>query len=251
MNNELTLERFCVWEEKNLIGPETKLESSGSVKPADTINEIKSEFVKKGCEDIGKIKLKRLISNENARKRYHKNIEKERERYQKRKQNPLYQQKRKEYHKKNSEKIKEKRKEYFVNLRKTNSYKKRMREYIRNRRKNDIDFRISKNLGVRIHHALTGLTKKSERTEKLLGCSIIDFKKYIQSLFIDEMNWNNYGEWHIDHIMPCSSFDLTKEEEQKKCFHYTNLQPLWKKDNIIKNDFLPDGKRARDVISCP
>jgi hypothetical protein len=48
------------------------------------------------------------------------------------------------------------------------------------------------------------------------------------------MNWENQGEWHIDHILPCASFDLTKEEEQRKCFHYTNLQPLWAKDNMIK-----------------
>ena len=48
------------------------------------------------------------------------------------------------------------------------------------------------------------------------------------------MNWNNIGKWHIDHIKPCKSFDLTKSDEQKKCFHYTNLQPLWALDNIKK-----------------
>ena len=49
------------------------------------------------------------------------------------------------------------------------------------------------------------------------------------------MTWDNYGEWHIDHIKPCCGFDLTDFEQQKKCFHYTNLQPLWAKDNITKN----------------
>jgi desulfoferrodoxin (superoxide reductase-like protein) len=52
------------------------------------------------------------------------------------------------------------------------------------------------------------------------------------------MNWDNYGRsgWHIDHIKPCASFDLTKKEEQLKCFHYTNLQPLWARENLIKSD---------------
>jgi len=48
------------------------------------------------------------------------------------------------------------------------------------------------------------------------------------------MSWNNHGEWHIDHIKPCTSFDLSKLSEQKKCFHYKNLQPLWAKDNLSK-----------------
>ena len=50
------------------------------------------------------------------------------------------------------------------------------------------------------------------------------------------MTWDNHGQWHIDHIKPCAKFDLTDKDQQKACFHYTNLQPLWKEDNLSKRD---------------
>ena len=61
------------------------------------------------------------------------------------------------------------------------------------------------------------------------------------------MSWDNYGDWHIDHIIPCAAFDLTDIEQQKKCFNYKNLQPLWAEENLKKLDFLPDGRRAVDI----
>jgi hypothetical protein len=60
--------------------------------------------------------------------------------------------------------------------------------------------------------------------------------QHLKDHFLPEMNWDNYGAWHIDHIRPCASFDLTDPEQQKQCFHYTNLQPLWAADNIRKAD---------------
>jgi hypothetical protein len=68
------------------------------------------------------------------------------------------------------------------------------------------------------------------------------------------MNYKEHNEktkairngWHIDHIKPCSSFDLTKEEEQRKCFHYTNLQPLWATDNRKKADKIDHKKDDKD-----
>jgi hypothetical protein len=70
----------------------------------------------------------------------------------------------------------------------------------------------------------------------LLGCSVEECKQHLEFQFKPEMNWNNYGNiWEIDHIKPCSNFDLTNTEQQKQCFHYTNLQPLFKTSGIAKN----------------
>lgn len=67
-----------------------------------------------------------------------------------------------------------------------------------------------------------------------LGCSKEEFILYFQAKFKERMKWENHGEWHIDHIKPCASFNLLNEDEQKKCFHYTNLQPLWASENLSK-----------------
>lgn len=78
---------------------------------------------------------------------------------------------------------------------------------------------------------------KSQSSLSLTGCnSWNELKQYLENKFQKGMTWDNYGEWHIDHIKPCSSFDLTDTSEQKKCFHYTNLQPLWAIDNLSKSD---------------
>lgn len=79
---------------------------------------------------------------------------------------------------------------------------------------------------------------KSGNTLKLIGCSFLELKIYLESQFKEGMTWNNHNlkGWHIDHIKPISLYDLSKEEEQKECFHYTNLQPLWAIDNIKKSN---------------
>ena len=87
----------------------------------------------------------------------------------------------------------------------------------------------------RMRVALKG-NAKSGRFVELLGCSIEELRAYLQSKFQDGMTWSNYGQfgWHIDHIKPCSYFDLSQPSQQRECFHYTNLQPLWWLDNIKK-----------------
>jgi len=71
-----------------------------------------------------------------------------------------------------------------------------------------------------------------------LGCSIDELKQHLESKFLPGMTWNNYGRfgWHIDHIRPLSQFDLTNPEQLKIACHYTNLQPLWWRDNLSKGD---------------
>jgi hypothetical protein len=83
--------------------------------------------------------------------------------------------------------------------------------------------------------ALKGICK-SARTMKLVGCSIEELKNYLKKQFVAGMSWKNHGKWHVDHIRPCITFDLSKPNEQRKCFHYTNLQPLWAIDNLEKKD---------------
>ena len=78
--------------------------------------------------------------------------------------------------------------------------------------------------------------KKSLKTYDILGYNTDKLKERIEFQFKDGMSWENHGEWHIDHIIPCDAFDLTNPEEQKKCFNYINLQPLWAKDNLKKSN---------------
>ena len=104
------------------------------------------------------------------------------------------------------------------------------------RKEKDTSFALRKNLRARIREALKGKAKKAKKTVELLGCDMNECRKWIESRFQPGMTWENYGDWHIDHIIPCASFDLTKPEEQLKCFHYTNLQPLWAEDNCRKSD---------------
>ena len=94
--------------------------------------------------------------------------------------------------------------------------------------------KVAHTLRNRINNALKYKNSKYASTTELLGMTIPKFKNYFEKLFEEGMTWENHGEWHIDHIVPCASFNLTKEEEQRKCFHYSNLQPLWAKDNLSK-----------------
>jgi hypothetical protein len=105
--------------------------------------------------------------------------------------------------------------------------------YKKNKYRIDPNFRIICCLRSRFLQSLDG-KKKIYSPLKLLGCSVAFLKKYLEKYFKSGMSWSNYGRWHIDHIRPCASFDLSRPSEQRKCFHYTNLQPLWAKENLSK-----------------
>jgi hypothetical protein len=103
-----------------------------------------------------------------------------------------------------------------------------------------IDTRIKNNLRSRISKIVSGVVKQGSAVNDL-GCSIEYFMSHIESKFKPGMTWDNYGHsvWHIDHIKPLNSFNLQDSEELKKACHYTNLQPLWAKDNLQKSDKWP------------
>lgn len=162
--------------------------------------------------------------------------------YENNKNNLDFKQKRKDYRDQNKEKriqydkqryeenkvkIKERVKKYRLNN------KESINNYFVNRRNSDINFKITSNLRIRLWKVLKGINK-SKRTLELLGCSIEFLKIHLEKQFTKGMNWNNYGLWHIDHKLPCISFDLSDSGQQKECFNYINLQPLWAIDNLIK-----------------
>ena len=97
---------------------------------------------------------------------------------------------------------------------------------------------VARRIRSRVYKVLRNeLAKKNVRTEELYGCSWGKLIEHIEAQFYARMSWQNYGHaWHIDHIMPCDSFDLTKPDQVRQCFHYTNLRPLWAKANIRKSD---------------
>lgn len=99
-------------------------------------------------------------------------------------------------------------------------------------------YRLLVNLRTRVNRALKD-NWKSGRTLVLLGCSIAELRQRLESRFKTGMTWENYGGktgWQIDHIKPCAKFDLTDPAQQRECFHFSNLQPLWAIDNIKKGD---------------
>lgn len=140
-----------------------------------------------------------------------------------------------EYHKKNHNKLKEKRDVY----RKSEAGLKVIRKYNKNRRKRDPLFRAKTNLRKRINdcYAVSYWTKKS-KNQVVLGCDYNTAFKHIENQFRDGMSWDNYGEWHIDHIIPLCS--ATTVEELEKLCHYKNLQPLWAEENISKGGKMPE-----------
>jgi len=126
------------------------------------------------------------------------------------------------------EKYKDKKAFYIKDYAQKN--KKRLNEKRRKRYHNDSKYKMKQILRGRFYATIF----KKYQSSMEIGCSIDELCLYIESKFLSGMTWENHGEWHIDHIKPCCSFDLTDPKQQKECFHYSNLQPLWAVDNLKK-----------------
>lgn len=115
----------------------------------------------------------------------------------------------------------------------------RQKRTIDKRLRNDPVFKLLQTLRGRVGAAIKkNRGKKAAKTMDLIGCSVQYVRAFLEKQFQPGMTWENHGKgsgkWHIDHIKPCAAFDLSDEWQQRYCFHYTNLQPLWGPDNIRK-----------------
>ena len=201
----------------------TKCKEEKSLDEFSSDKRVLDEKRSKCKECCGLANKKYYEEHKNEVKKYNQKHKEEIKIYQKKYQ--------KKYHKKYYQEHKKELKKY------QEEHKEEITEYINKycikRRKIDINFKILGNLRTRIRAVLKGKCK-SLSTMILIGCEIDYLLYHLQSQFTKGMDWDNHGEWHIDHIRPCASFDLSKESEQHKCFNYKNLQPLWAKDNLSK-----------------
>jgi hypothetical protein len=125
------------------------------------------------------------------------------------------------------------------------AYRERNKEQIQQlerkyAKENAYKYKLVQSLRSRVRSAMIRAnTKRAGSVEELLGCSIAEARTYIEKQFVDGMSWDNYRRdvWHIDHIRPCASFELTDPVQQRECFHYSNLRPLWAADNITKSSY--------------
>lgn len=149
--------------------------------------------------------------------------------------------KHKQYRIGHKESISEQRKEYRNrdNVKEHIKHKNRgylpfKKDKIKLKRQTDLKFRLSEILRSKFNRAI-----KRNTYSNFLGCDIEYLKKWIEYRWDKDMNWENYGEcWHIDHILPINQFTILDDSEIKVCFHWTNLQPLYKSENISKSDKL-------------
>lgn len=266
---------YFIWEEKNSTEPKTKLENNGVNEEAVSMSETKIDLTQKDWKDITDPKLrlktykkdwyknnKDLISKkaQSYRLKNKSKLKLKKEEYYK-KNKSILNDKKKTYYKLNKDKIKIKQK-VWRNLNKDKkkaldkayrennkdkrksrhkawheSNKDKVNSYYNNRRKTDIQFKLQAILRSRLYSAVKDNLKKGSAV-KDLGCTIEQLKQHLESKFQPGMTWDNHtlDGWHIDHIKPLSSFDLSDRKQLLEACHYTNLQPLWAKDNLTKSD---------------
>ncbi len=121
------------------------------------------------------------------------------------------------------------KKNHIKNKQKYSEYQK---AYQKARYATDIEFLLKKRLRNRLYLAIT--KSKAGSAVRDIGCSMIDLRQHLEIQFQPGMSWDNYGTWHIDHIVALCKFDLSDRNQFLKACSYTNLQPLWKSDHIVK-----------------
>jgi len=245
MNNNNVLEEFFVWEEKILIDQNQNLLKNAEQDNSVTTIETKIDSTLKDWKDITNPNLRGKMRKKDWRKDNKDKIKLNDKAYYESNKDKIKIQS-KIYREINKEKLKIQKKTYNeLNKEKRKVQKKawyesnkiKIFEQRKNRLKTDIQYKLSVNLRSRLRRAING-NYKSGSAVKDLGCTIEEFKIYLESKFLPEMSWDNHSlnGWHIDHIKPLSSFDLTDRQQFLEACHYTNLQPLWAKDNLFKSD---------------
>ena len=123
----------------------------------------------------------------------------------------------------------------------------------RKRYRSDPAYAMSKRLRARMYAAVkaAGLDKKCDSSSELLGISPQGLKEWLEAQFTEGMTWENRSDWHVDHIIPCTAFDMTVETNQRICFWYKNLQPMWAEENLQKsNTYDEEEKQALISAYC-
>lgn len=191
-------------------------------------------------------KLKRE-NPEELRKRNYESYLRWKEKKGKEKYSALRKEQTKKWKNKNPENVKSVRKKAFDKfiLTKKDQYLKSIRINRKKRMKNDLNYKIKVRLRGALGQALRiRKSYKKSATRDLIGCEYDFLRKHLEKQFKPGMTWDNWGKykkglekkWHVDHIIPADAWDLTKKEDQKMCFHYTNLQPMWWDENIKKGN---------------
>lgn len=200
-------------------------------------NEGNDKWIKKNPKKRKEInrnyrKNNREKINIKARKHYMENVKEERKRKKIYNARPEVKEKAKEYLRKPENKERAK-------INRENN-KKRRNEQLKKRRKDDVRFRLKGNISPIINKRLKNrlTSKKGKSTFYFLPYTVNELKQHLESKFKKDMQWDNYGEWHIDHIIPDSSFNYKSvdDKEFQDCWALSNLQPLWAEDNLIKSN---------------
>jgi len=262
--NENIQHEFFIWEEKSSIDQSQNLLKNANQDKCVTTTETNQNVENLHWKDITDVKLRRKMKKKEHDKRYtekNKDKVKLRQRLYREKNKDKIQIEKKTYYRKNKDKIRVQQKSWIslnkekkklqskswrvLNKDKIKIQKKvyaknnrnKINKYFDKKRKTDIQFKLGILLRSRLREALKG-NFKSGSAVKDLGCSINELKTYLESKFLSGMSWENHGiyGWHIDHIKPLSSFNLNDRKQMLEACHYTNLQPLWAKDNLSKSD---------------